>query len=221
MIVGFLTSILGGQAGTGIYKIAYTTGKGDLEVGKLDEFDEYVAGATFRITGPNGYSRDVVTEAGKRTLIEDLEKGDYTVTEITAPTNMIINSTPVTVNVSSGDPAVAEIKNTYQRGSTRLVKYDADNRNATKGDAKIGGAEFSLCAAEDIKLGSHTIYTTNQVIKSGIVTKDDGTTDPVTDLPIGKYYYIETKASEGFNINTNRVPVEVKYAGQTATVAAE
>ena len=221
MIVGFLTSILGGQAGTGIYKIAYTTGKGDLEVGKLDEFDEYVAGATFRITGPNGYSRDVVTEAGKRTLIEDLEKGDYTVTEITAPTNMIINSTPVTVNVSSGDPAVAEIKNTYQRGSTRLVKYDADNRNATKGDAKIGGAEFSLCAAEDIKLGSHTIYTTNQVVKSGIVTKADGTTDSVTDLPIGKYYYIETKASEGFNINTNRVPVEVKYAGQNATVAAE
>ena len=221
MVVGFLTSVLGSQAGTGLYKIAYTTGKGDLEVGKLDEYDELVGGATFRITNENGYSKDVVTEDGKTTLIEDLEKGEYTVTEITAPTNMIINSASVTVNVNSTATAVAKIKNNYQRGSVRLTKYDADNPNATKGDAKIGGAEFSLYAAEDIKLGSHLIYTANQEIKSGIVTADDGTTEPVTNLPIGKYYYVETKASEGFNINNNKVYVEVTYAGQDASVAAE
>ena len=221
ILVGMLTSKTHNQTGSGLYKIKYTLGNGNLAVGKKDSYGDWVAGAQLRVTGPNGFDQTFVTKAGEPTLFEGVSRGEYKIQEITAPTNMIINSGFKTAVVNAGQTTTESIENNYQRGSTRLVKYDADNRNATKGDAKIGGAEFSLCASEDIYEGSHLIYTANQVIKSGIVTATDGTTEAVTNLPIGKYYYIETKASEGFNINTNRVPVEVKYAGQTATVAAE
>ncbi|MBO5477391.1 MAG: hypothetical protein J6A15_06560 [Clostridia bacterium] len=221
ILVGMLTSKTHNQTGSGLYKIKYTLGNGNLEVGKKDSYGDYVAGATIRVTGPNGFDKTIVTEAGKPTLFEGVSRGEYTIQEISAPTNMILNSTAKTVTVNAGQTTTESIEDVYQRGSVTLTKYDEDNRGATLGDAVIEGAEFSLYASEDIYEGSHLIYTKDQEIKSGIVTKADGTTDVVTNLPIGKYYYKETKASEGFNINTNNIPVEVVYAGQTATEAAQ
>ena len=208
MIVGFLTSKLHNQAGTGLYKIAYEGGTGNLEVGKKDEYGDFIAGARLAISGPDGFYQEITTE-NHSTTIEKVKKGTYTVTELQATSDTVRNDVPVSVEVKSNETSQAFVVNVYKRGSVSLTKYDNTNRGNTQGDATLAGAEYSLYAAEEIRQGSHIIYGANTIVKSGIVTKEDGTTDPVGNLPIGKYYYVETKPSEGFNINNARIPVEI------------
>ena len=220
MLVGFLTCSLHDQAGTGIYKVRYEGGKGDLEVGKKDNHGNWRAGAKLGIWGPDGYYNEVWTEEGKTTLVPDLKKGTYTVRELEAPENMILNAQEQTVVVRSNQTSQAFINDQYQRGSVKLTKYDERNRGDTQGDATLAGAEFSLYAAGDIYEGPTRIYHANELIKSGITSDENGETPAVDNLPIGSYYYVETKASEGFNINNTHVPVTITYAGPNAQTAA-
>ena len=212
MLVGFLTASLHNQAGTGLYKIAYTTGKGNLSVGKKDERGNFISGATLGISGPDGYYQQVTTEDHATTL-NDLKKGQYTVTELSAPNNMVKNGNPVTVQVESNQTAEAYVVDSYQRGKVSLVKYDDRNRDNTQGDATVDGADYELRAESDIYEGPTKIYSANQTIAK-VTTKDGGKTDPVTNLPIGNYYYQEVKESEGFLLNATRIPVSVGYTGQ-------
>jgi len=213
LLVGMLTPDANTQAGAGLFKVAYTTGTGNLEVGKKDDDGNWVSGAKLGIWGPDGYYSEVWTEDGKTTLIPDLKKGDYTVRELQAPQNMIISVQENVVTVRSNETAQAFINNKYQKGKATLTKYDERNTGDTQGNATIEGAEFNFCAATDINEGPNARYKANQVIKT-VVTDANGNTETITDLPIGEYYYIETKASEGFMTNGNRIPAIVEYTGQ-------
>ena len=219
-IVGMYTSVLGGQAGAGIYKIAYGGATGNLQVGKKDDRGNWVAGARLRITGPDGFNQEITTVEGP-TLIEKVKKGTYTVEEIQAPDKMIINRTPQTAEVVSNGTAEAYITDTYPKGSVRIVKFDLENRGNTKGDAKLEGAVFKLLAREDIYEGKTKIYSAGDTVKDNIVTDATGNTPAVTNLPLGKYYYIETKAPEGFVKSDAQMDVEVTYKGQDTPVIPE
>jgi hypothetical protein len=73
-----------------------------------------LAGATFSITGPGGYSNSVTTGLDGSVCVDGLSFGDYTVTETGAPTGFIIDdSTGHTVTVDtnatcSDNPYVGE-----------------------------------------------------------------------------------------------------------------
>ena len=58
---------------------------------KRDSNGRYVSGAKLGIWGPDGYYNEVWTEADKTTVLSDLKKGQYTVKELVAPQNMILN----------------------------------------------------------------------------------------------------------------------------------
>ncbi len=220
MIVGLITGVHYNQAGAGMYKIAYTTGKGELEVGKRDSYGNWVAGAKLGIWGPNDYYKEIWTEDGKTTIIPDLEKGQYKVVELEAPQNMVINEEEKRVVVKSKETAKAYIDDDYQRGSATLIKCDKENPDNTQGEAKLGGAEFNFCAATDIYEGGNLKYNANQVIKA-VVTNDNGETEVIDDLPIGEYYYIETKPSQGFMTNEEKINVSIKYTGQNNNKATQ
>ena len=213
LLVGMLTPDANTQAGAGLFKIAYSAGKGNLEVAKRDSNGRYVSGAKLGIWGPDGYYNEVWTEADKTTVLSDLKKGQYTVKELVAPQNMILNLQSSVVEVTSNNTTTTIIDDAYQRGSATLTKYDARNRGNTQGDATIEGAVFELKATSDIYEGPTKIYSANQTIAT-VTSKKDGSTDTITNLPIGDYYYVETKASEGFLINTERVPLRIEYTGQ-------
>ena len=220
LIVGILTCNMHDQAGAGIFKIAYTGATGNLQVGKKDDRGNWVAGARLRITGPDGFNQEITTVEGP-TLIEKVKKGTYTVEEIQAPDKMIINRTPQTAEVVSNGTAEAYITDTYPKGSVRIVKFDLENRGNTKGDAKLEGAVFKLLAREDIYEGKTKIYSAGDTVKDNIVTDATGNTPAVTNLPLGKYYYIETKAPEGFVKSDAQMDVEVTYKGQDTPVIPE
>ena len=193
---------------------------GNLEIVKKDNHGKVKDNATFHITGPGG-TWDRTTNGGK-IVLNDIAIGTYTITETQAPENM--NNEPVnrTVNVEvkPSETITYTRVNNYQRGSASLTKYDSINRGDTQGDATLAGAEFELRAANEIKEGETTIYAANDLV-ARVVTDENGETPKVEDLPIGNYYYVETKASEGFYINTTRIPVSITYDGQYVPVSAE
>ena len=220
MIMAIATSKLHNQAGAGIFKVRIQPTTGSINVAKRDNHGNLRAGAKLAISGPNGYYKEVWTEEGKVTPITDLKPGEYIVKELVAPENMVLNYENHTVIVEANTEKECIVDDSYQRGSVKLTKYDERNRGNTQGDATLAGAEFSLYAAGDIYEGPTRIYHANELIKSGITSDENGETPAVDNLPIGSYYYVETKASEGFNINDTHVPVTITYAGPNASVAA-
>ena len=190
--------------------------KGSLVVEKKDSYGDYKQGAVFHVEGQGG-AWDITTGADGKAYLSDLKPGPYTITETQAPAGMVNDewNRSVTVTVNAGQTATyaPTRTNSYPRGSARLLKYDSENRNNTKGDAKIEGAEYEFRAAQDIYEGSHLIYSNDQLIRT-VTTDASGNTETINDLPVGNYYYIETKASEGFKINSNRVAVNIPFIDQ-------
>lgn len=75
----------------------------------------------------------------------------------------------------------------------------------TAGGAPLQGAVFSL------------YNEGGQEFKSGLTTDGSGKI-VVNDIPTGKYYFQETKAPEGYVLNSTKLPVTVE-SGQTAKVS--
>ena len=195
---------------------------GNLVVEKKDVYDDYKSGASFHVSGPSG-EFDITTGADGKAYLNNILMGTYTVTETQAPDKMVNEESNRTVQVTVNPQATVTYtrKNGYPKGSVRLVKYDADNRGNTKGDATLAGAVYNLYAAQDIYEGNNRRYSANELVKADIVTDEYGNTQAVTDLPLGNYYYQEIQPSEGFNINGNRINVSINYVDQYTTVIAE
>ena len=196
---------------------------GNLLIEKKDNHENYKANAKFHVSGP-GYEGDVVTNEYGQAWLNNIAIGDYVITELEAPNNMINQDEGkvCTVTVYAAQTITYTRVNPYQRGSVRLKKYNVDNREANSGNASLKGAIYELYSgSENIYEGPTLIYKANTLVKGNIVTDENGDTEAVTDLPIGDYYYKEIKASPGFNINPDLIPVKIVYAGQDVDVAAE
>ena len=194
---------------------------GNLKILKKDSYGKNLSNATFNVTG-NGLNYNVTTGSDGTYTLSNLPIGTYTVTETNAPDKTINdeNGRTVQVTVNAASTVTYTRVNSYPRGSVRLTKFDADHRGATLGDATLEGAIYNLCAAEDIYEGDQLIYSNNQVVKT-VVTNVNGETEAVTNLPVGKYYYLEIEPSEGFNINPDRINTSVDYEGQFTPVIGE
>lgn len=79
---------------------------------------------------------------------------------------------------------------------------------------KLEGAEFELCAAEDIIVGGKTYYTKGELVAT-LVTDENGYAN-LGDmlLPLGKYVLKETKSSNGNVVDPKTYEFELKYEDQ-------
>ena len=121
--------------------------RGNLKVTKSDtDTKDSLNGAQFRITGPNNYDKTVKIEKDGTITIKDLLVGNYTVTEVGAPTNYRLNiqdNTTTTVNVTGGGTVDAKFTN-KQYGDFKVTKKDEDTGKTTLGDIKLEGVQFKL-----------------------------------------------------------------------------
>ena len=193
--------------------------EGNLSVVKKDEHGNIVDGATFRITGPGGFDQTITTANKQAYRINNIPIGQYTITETNIkaglynqPENRTVN---VTVNYNQTQEYVRT--NPYQRGKVTLIKYDATNE-IPLGDIRLAGAEFEFGAVNDIYEGDTLRYKAGKI--ETVVTDSDGKTKTFENLPIGKYYYTETKASDGCQRNTVTKYVEIRAQGQYESNAA-
>ncbi|PFV10484.1 TQXA domain-containing protein [Bacillus cereus] len=170
---------------------------GTLKVKKTGENNEALLGAVFEVSNSNNEKVGTITtdKDGVATL-SNLPIGTYTVKEVKAPEGHVLGDNTQTIEVKTGEIATIEVKNESIKGNIEIKKL-SDNGKI------LPGVEFTVFK-EDGK--AVTKGTTN---KDGIA-KVDG-------LTFGKYYFQESKALDGYILNTTKYPFEVKEHNKTLT----
>lgn len=134
---------------------------GDMRLVKTSE-DGIVAGINFTITGPNGFSKTVTTNANGEIDISDLVPGTYTITEENID-RYVPNQSQI-ITVSSGKTSSVSFYNILKKFRVTVTKQDYEKGHA-QGDAKLGGAVYGLYKGDELVAQ----YTTDQ---NGAFTTD-------------------------------------------------
>lgn len=100
-----------------IYQVGYSQGKseiadkkftitntlilGSIELKKIGDGDEALAGAKFKVVGNNNYTEELETQADGKALFDKLLPGTYTITEVQSPAGYSLLVNPITVTVGT------------------------------------------------------------------------------------------------------------------------
>ena len=167
---------------------------GKISILKVDSTDADIKlpGAVFEVKDSEGTVVDTITtgENGVGTS-KELPYGNYTVTEVSAPTGYELSeeSKNVTIN-SNGQTIELTFKNSKLLGSISIEKVDSKDS-----ELKLEGAEFKVINSDGEEVGN-------------IVTGEDGK-GSLGNLPYGEYTLMETKAPDGYELSLDLIVVEV------------
>lgn len=147
----------------------------------------------------------------------------WTIKETAAPDGHYIpeNGNQKTVTENGWDSAVsADFTNAPSTGKITIQKKNKDTGKASVlgTEASMDGAEYTVYAAANI-LGpdNKTVkYKKDEAV--GVIKLDSNWTGSLGSLPLGSYYVRETKAPEGFSIDSKSY--SVKLSGRSAVVEA-
>ncbi|HHD2754492.1 TPA: collagen binding domain-containing protein, partial [Clostridium perfringens] len=166
--------------------------EGNLQITKVDsETGNTLPGAKFEIKDSNGkVVQTVVTDEQGIATISGLGYGKYTFQEIEAPKGYVLNSEPVQFTVEEHGKTLEFIaKNNMIQGGIKITKVDSQNNNT------LEGAEFVVKNSE------------GKVVQTGTTNKD-GIVE-FNNLPYGSYTYEETKAPEGYVLDSTSVNFDI------------
>lgn len=127
---------------------------GDMKLVKTSE-DGIVAGINFTVTGANGFSKTVTTNANGEIDISDLVPGTYTITEENI--DRYVPNQSQTITVSSNKTSSVSFYNILKKFRVNVTKQDYEKGHA-QGDAKLGGAVYGLYKGDTLIAQ----YTTDQ-----------------------------------------------------------
>lgn len=127
---------------------------GDMKLAKTSE-DGIVAGINFTVTGANGFSKTVTTNANGEIDISDLVPGTYTITEENI--DRYVPNQSQTITVSSNKTSSVSFYNILKKFRVTVTKQDYEKGHA-QGDAKLSGAVYCLFKGNDLVAQ----YTTDQ-----------------------------------------------------------
>lgn len=186
--------------------------RGDIQILKVDkETNKPLAGAEFKLTGPNGYEKTIRTDDSGIANLTNLEYGVYKIVEVKASTGYVLNDTPQTVNITEdGKLYTVTFKNMIIKGNIEIFKKGTD-------DKKIQGVEFELKSKAD----------PTKVLKA--VSNDKGKV-VFENVKYGKYILKETKTPPEYllnpketevNINTDKQVIEIEYVNQQVLGSVE
>ena len=119
---------------------------GDMKLVKTSE-DGVVAGINFTVTGANGFSKTVTTNANGEIDISDLVPGTYTITEENI--GRYVPDQSQTITVSSNKTSSVSFYNILKKFRVTVTKQDYEKGHA-QGDAKLGGAVYGLYKGDEL-----------------------------------------------------------------------
>lgn len=212
--------------------------KKGLEFGSDLLNDNYsFAGHVFEIRekDKDGKAIGTMTTDVKGAAMAKVDLGTYYISEKTAGIGFANTFKPVTVKVEYEDQKTAVVveniggTNQEVTGSSILTKEDEETQNETQGRASFEGAEYGLFYhdgrpvkwSDKVKpelTNGTKIETEDESIKIRI--DDEDQTAGVKHLALGKYYWLETKAPEGYQLDSTRREFELKYKDQDTKVVA-
>ena len=119
---------------------------GDMKLVKTSE-DGIVAGINFAVTGANGFSKTVTTNANGEIDISNLAPGTYTITEENI--DRYVPNQSQTITVSSGKTSSVSFYNILKKFRVTVTKQDYEKGHA-QGDAKLSGTVYGLFKGNDL-----------------------------------------------------------------------
>lgn len=179
---------------------------GGVRVKKIDpQTNKALPNTTIKFEYGNT-SKTVVTDAnGIAELVGIPEGTQVKISELLAP---------------SGYHNIGEVKTTIIRPSetTELIF----NNNKQMGTVKLtkSGQEFGASMPNDnytLKDALYGIYNSSDERVGELITDEKGYAES-SSLSLGQYYLLEEKAPSGYLLSEEKLPFEIKYAGQDVAV---
>ncbi len=177
-------------------------------------------------------------ESGVVTLPETVTWGLYFIEEITAPQGYLIRNEDLAVFVGKdgdkpddvyeldieipNDPVYGRIV-LHKKGlqmvgiSTDTDEYGYEVYSPVFEERYLAGAVFEVYAAENIIGGDGTLwYQKDELVDTITTTEEGGETSK--ELPLGRYYLLETQMPHGYVGSSDRYDVDLAYANQNTAV---
>lgn len=179
-------------------------------------------GAKYRIWSEDAnYDETFTTDENGRIVVEGLKLGKYQYQEIQAPNNFLLDNNVYSFELTYKDQntevvyASAEKTNDEPTANITIIKEDSETGNSQQGDATLAGAIYNVYAGEDIYDATKTrkIYSKGDLVATR-ETDENGNTEPVTGLPLGKFQVKEEKSPEGYMIDETIYEVNLTYKDQ-------
>lgn len=215
----------GAETGTSLWNDHYSLAGNVFDIRKDSPTGEIVQSVTTDKTGHAATSSEIT---------KGLELGTYYVTESKASAGFVNTFEPVKVELKYANQTVAVVSgnargtNKEITGKTTLTKEDKDTGKTTQGKAAFSGAEYTLYYGEDSgthKTGDAVKWTDNfqpELLKGTKVSNEtvslaiDANNQVAVDhLAIGSYYWAESKAPEGYTLDTTKYAVDIEKVNDT------
>lgn len=185
-------------------------------------------GAIYKIWNNKGYNKDFTTNSKGKIKVEELELGTYKYKEVKAPTGYLLDTNEYSFDLNYKDQytkvvyANSERTDNEPTGTITLVKKDKETGEIAQGDATLNNAVYELFAEEDIynKARTKKYYSKGDLVVTRN-TNEKGQTDPIQNLPLGKYKLKEKTASMGYLLDTNEYIIDLQYKDQNTKVITQ
>ncbi|WFA08017.1 LPXTG cell wall anchor domain-containing protein [Tissierella sp. Yu-01] len=192
-----------GSDNAGIYKeeVENKKIKGNIEFTKTDESNRALQEAVFGLyKGDVEITRSTSDENGK-VLFENVEYGNYTIKEISAPEGYLLIDEVLNVTIGDNDNGVTVkpnkevVENIIKKGNIEFNKVDESDR-------PLSGAKFGLYNSSGEKIAEATSAGENGVVK-------------FENIPYGIYIIKEISAPTGYIESDVTLNVSIKDNGET------
>ena len=177
---------------------------GSIAILKTDaDTSSPLAGAHFKLTDSTGkLIKEGDTAADGKLTFTGLPLGTYKLTETAAPAGYVLDSTPITVEVTNAGQTVSKtITNTRAVGNISILKTDAETNKP------LAGVHFKLTDS------------TGKLISEAVTGTEGKIT--FTGMALGKYVLTETEAPEGYALDSTPIPVELTEHGKTVEISVK
>ena len=173
---------------------------GDMLLKKVNQDREPVPNTEFKVS----YNADMSSPIGTYTTgsngtvrVEKLQPRKVYIQEVSVPAPLILDRTIHEKTIIANDTVEFTATNDFKTGDLEIKKLDVD----TKKPITRSNAEFK-------------IYKSDDTFVATVTTNDKGVA-ALPNVRYGDYYFVETRAPEGYTLNSTHVPFEIRENGVT------